>query len=202
MIRSRKPESKAGGNIIECYFINTVWRLYPWTDCQSARLDHERHILGAGQNRDSEYWSGNYYFTIVIYLLLMPFTIKQQKFSKLSAKMNPELQAIQKRYEGKKDNDSMMAMQQETKRLFMQKYGVSPHRQLCADADSDADPVCSVSCVYERTGLCKPGKGSIFPDGGKACQHSRQCRIFKQLRELLQCCNVCKAVYQRGIYIR
>ncbi|MDE5597502.1 MAG: stage III sporulation protein J, partial [Lachnospiraceae bacterium] len=32
-------------------------------------------------------------FTIVIYLLLMPLTIKQQKFSKLSAKMNPELQA-------------------------------------------------------------------------------------------------------------
>ena len=33
-------------------------------------------------------------FTIVIYLLLMPLTNKQQKFSKLSAKMNPELQAI------------------------------------------------------------------------------------------------------------
>ena len=33
-------------------------------------------------------------FTIVIYLLLLPLTIKQQKFSKLSAKMNPELQAI------------------------------------------------------------------------------------------------------------
>ena len=64
-------------------------------------------------------------FTIVIYLLLMPFTIKQQKFSKLSAKMNPELQAIQKRYEGKKDNDSMMAMQQETKAVYA-KYGVSP----------------------------------------------------------------------------
>ena len=63
-------------------------------------------------------------FTIVIYLLLMPFTIKQQKFSKLSAKMNPELQAIQKRYEGKKDNDSMMAMQQETQAVY-EKYGVS-----------------------------------------------------------------------------
>ena len=37
-------------------------------------------------------------FTIVIYLLMMPLTIKQQKFSKLSAKMNPELQAIQKKY--------------------------------------------------------------------------------------------------------
>ena len=36
-------------------------------------------------------------FTIVIYLLLMPLTIKQQKFSKLSAKMNPELQAIQEK---------------------------------------------------------------------------------------------------------
>ena len=37
-------------------------------------------------------------FTIVIYLLLMPLTIKQQKFSKLQVKMNPELQAIQKKY--------------------------------------------------------------------------------------------------------
>ena len=46
-------------------------------------------------------------FTIVIYALLTPLTIKQQKFSKLSAKMNPELQAIQRRYQGKKDNDSM-----------------------------------------------------------------------------------------------
>ena len=41
-------------------------------------------------------------FTIVIYLLLMPLTIKQQKFSKLSAKMNPEIQAIQAKYKGKK----------------------------------------------------------------------------------------------------
>ncbi|MCM1124737.1 MAG: YidC/Oxa1 family membrane protein insertase, partial [Eubacterium sp.] len=64
-------------------------------------------------------------FTIVIYLLLMPLTIKQQKFSKLSAKMNPELQAIQKKYQGKQDNDSMMAMNMETKAVYA-KYGVSP----------------------------------------------------------------------------
>ncbi|MDO5392747.1 MAG: YidC/Oxa1 family membrane protein insertase [Eubacteriales bacterium] len=64
-------------------------------------------------------------FTIVIYLLLMPLTIKQQKFSKLSAKMNPELQAINKKYNGRKDNDSMLAMQQETKAVYA-KYGVSP----------------------------------------------------------------------------
>ncbi len=64
-------------------------------------------------------------FTIVIYLLLMPLTIKQQKFSKLSAKMNPELQAIQVKYKNKKDNDSMMAMNAETQAVYA-KYGVSP----------------------------------------------------------------------------
>ena len=64
-------------------------------------------------------------FTIVIYLLLMPLTIKQQKFSKLSAKMNPELQAIQAKYKNKKDNESMMAMSAEQKAVYA-KYGVSP----------------------------------------------------------------------------
>ncbi len=64
-------------------------------------------------------------FTIVMYLLMMPLTIKQQKFSKLSAKMNPELQAVQAKYKNKKDNDSMMAMQAETQAVYA-KYGVSP----------------------------------------------------------------------------
>ena len=64
-------------------------------------------------------------FTIIIYLLMMPLTIKQQKFSKLSAKMNPELQAIQAKYKDKKDNDSMMAMNAETQAVYA-KYGVSP----------------------------------------------------------------------------
>lgn len=64
-------------------------------------------------------------FTIVIYLLLMPLTIKQQKFSKLSAKMNPEIAAIQKKYKGKQDNESIVAMNAETKQVYA-KYGVSP----------------------------------------------------------------------------
>lgn len=64
-------------------------------------------------------------FTIVIYLLMMPLTIKQQKFSKLSAKMNPEIQAIEAKYKGKTDNDSMMAKNQETQAVYA-KYGVSP----------------------------------------------------------------------------
>lgn len=64
-------------------------------------------------------------FTIVIYLLLTPLTIKQQRFSKLSAKMNPEIQAIQAKYKGKNDNESMIAMNEETKAVYA-KYGVSP----------------------------------------------------------------------------
>lgn len=63
-------------------------------------------------------------FTLIIYLCLLPLTIKQQKFSKLSAKMNPELQAIAKKYQGKRDNDSMMKMNEETKAVY-EKYGVS-----------------------------------------------------------------------------
>ena len=64
-------------------------------------------------------------FTIVIYLLLLPLTIKQQKFSKLQAKMNPELEAIRKKYKDKKDQESQMAMNQETQAVYA-KYGVSP----------------------------------------------------------------------------
>ncbi|SFC85166.1 YidC/Oxa1 family membrane protein insertase [Butyrivibrio sp. YAB3001] len=63
-------------------------------------------------------------FTTVINLCLLPLTYKQQKFSKLQAKMSPELKAIQEKYKGKKDNDSMLAMQAETKELYA-KYGVS-----------------------------------------------------------------------------
>ena len=64
-------------------------------------------------------------FTIVIYTCMLPLTYKQQKFSKMSAKMNPEIKAIQKKYDGKKDQASMMAMQDETKEVYA-KYGVSP----------------------------------------------------------------------------
>ncbi len=63
--------------------------------------------------------------TLVVYLCMMPLTYKQQKFSKLSAKMNPELQAVQAKYKGKKDQDSMMKMNEETKAIY-EKYGVSP----------------------------------------------------------------------------
>ncbi len=63
-------------------------------------------------------------FTIVMKLLMLPLTLKQQKSSKLMAVMQPELQAIQKKYKGKNDNDSMMRMNVETKAVY-EKYGTS-----------------------------------------------------------------------------
>ena len=63
-------------------------------------------------------------FTIVMKLLMLPLTLKQQKSSKLMAVMQPELQAIQKKYKGKNDNDSMMRMNVETKAVY-DKYGTS-----------------------------------------------------------------------------
>lgn len=64
-------------------------------------------------------------FTVIVNLLMLPLTIKQQRMSKFSAKINPELQVIRKKYEGKQDQESMMAMNTETNRLYA-KYGVSP----------------------------------------------------------------------------
>lgn len=64
-------------------------------------------------------------FSIIIYLLMTPLQIKQQKFSKLSAVMQPELQKIQSKYKGKNDQVSVQKMNEETQAVY-QKYGVSP----------------------------------------------------------------------------
>ena len=64
-------------------------------------------------------------FTIIIYTLMIPLTVKQQKWSKMSAVMNPEIQKIQKKYANKKDQASMLKQQEELQIVY-EKYGVSP----------------------------------------------------------------------------
>lgn len=64
-------------------------------------------------------------FTFIIYMAMIPLTYKQQKFSKLSQKMQPELKEIQKKYQGKKDQASIMKMNEENQAIY-DKYGVSP----------------------------------------------------------------------------
>lgn len=64
-------------------------------------------------------------FTIIIYMALMPLTIRQQRFSKLQQVMQPEMNAIQKKYKNRKDQDSVMKMNEEQQAVY-KKYGVSP----------------------------------------------------------------------------
>jgi len=64
-------------------------------------------------------------FTLIIYAFMTPLQIRQQKFAKMNAVMSPELQKIQKKYRGKKDQASQMKMQEETMAIY-EKYGVSP----------------------------------------------------------------------------
>ncbi len=65
-------------------------------------------------------------FTVVIYLLMTPLTIQQQRFSRLSSRMNPEIQAIQKKYKGKNQDQAAMARMNEETQAVYTKYGVNP----------------------------------------------------------------------------
>ena len=64
-------------------------------------------------------------FTFIVYLIMFPLNAKQQKSARLMSKINPEILAIQEKYKGKKDNESMMRQQAETQEIC-NKYGVSP----------------------------------------------------------------------------
>ena len=62
--------------------------------------------------------------TILIYMAMLPLTVRQQKFAKLQRKMQPEIKKIQNKYQGRKDEASMAAQQEEIKQVY-EKYGVS-----------------------------------------------------------------------------
>ena len=63
-------------------------------------------------------------YTIIVYTLMLPLTIKQQRSSKLMALINPEVQAVQKKYKNKRDQASMMKQQEEIQQIY-DKYGTS-----------------------------------------------------------------------------
>ena len=63
-------------------------------------------------------------FTIVMKTLMIPLTIKQQRTTKLMSVMNPEIQAIQKKYKGKTDQESMQRQNVEIQAVY-EKYGTS-----------------------------------------------------------------------------
>ena len=63
-------------------------------------------------------------YTILVYTCMMPLTIKQQRTSKMTSVMNPEIQAIQKKYRNKRDQASMLKQQEEMQQVY-DKYGTS-----------------------------------------------------------------------------
>ncbi|MBR0381195.1 MAG: membrane protein insertase YidC [Eubacterium sp.] len=64
-------------------------------------------------------------FTIIVRLFMLPLTIKQQKFTKLSQAMQPEINKIQKKYKNRKDQASLQKQNQEIQEVY-EKYGTSP----------------------------------------------------------------------------
>ncbi len=62
---------------------------------------------------------------LAIRLILLPFTIKSNNQTQNMKKAQPELAKIEKKYQNKTDNESLMAKSQETM-LVYQKYKVNP----------------------------------------------------------------------------
>lgn len=57
--------------------------------------------------------------------MMLPFTIKQQKFSRISRIMTPKIQKLQKKYKGKMEQESIMKQQQEIQEIYKE-YGINP----------------------------------------------------------------------------
>lgn len=63
-------------------------------------------------------------FTIVVKLILLPMNVHTSKTSKINTLIQPEIKKIQKKYENRKDEASMMKQQQELQAVY-DKYGTS-----------------------------------------------------------------------------
>lgn len=63
-------------------------------------------------------------FTIVVKVILLPMNIHTSKTSKINNMIQPEIKKIQKKYQGKTDQVSMMKQQEELQELY-DKYGTS-----------------------------------------------------------------------------
>lgn len=63
-------------------------------------------------------------YTIIVYTLMLPMTIKQQRGAKMNGIIQPEVQAIQKKYRNKRDQASMLKQNEEIQQVY-DKYGTS-----------------------------------------------------------------------------
>lgn len=63
-------------------------------------------------------------FTLLIRLCLLPLMIKQNKAGKVTSYIQPEINKVAKKYKGKRDQESLMAQQRETREI-QEKYGAN-----------------------------------------------------------------------------
>lgn len=66
-----------------------------------------------------------FFFALILEVLLLYFSIRQQKDSIKRAKLSPKERAIRKKYAGRNDQKSMQAMNQEIQQMY-QEAGASP----------------------------------------------------------------------------
>lgn len=90
-------------------------------------------------------------FTIVMKTLMIPLTIKQQKTTKLMSVMNPEIQAIQKKYKGK-SGSGIHAASECGDSGCLREVRHKHDRRMPSAPDPDADPSCTVPCHLQYSG--------------------------------------------------
>ena len=73
----------------------------------------------------NNYVVGLFWFAIIVEILLIFFSIKQQKNSIKQAKLSPKERAIRNKYKGRNDQPSMQKMQEEIQKLY-QEEGFNP----------------------------------------------------------------------------
>ena len=74
---------------------------------------------------NNNYLFALFLFAIIIEVVLLPFSIKQQKNSIKQASLRPKEMAIRKKYAGRDDNPTKQKMTQEIQDLY-QKEGYNP----------------------------------------------------------------------------
>lgn len=65
-------------------------------------------------------------YTLIVYMVMLPIQIRTQKQSKMQAYMQPEITKVQRKYQGRRDQESMTRMNEEMQNVYA-KYGFSPY---------------------------------------------------------------------------
>lgn len=109
-------------------------------------------------------------FTVLIRALMIPFTLKQQRFSKLSSVMQPEIKAIQDKYRNKNDQESMVKMNREITNVY-QKYGTSPTGGCLSSLITLPIMLALYNIIYDIPSYI-PTIGAIYNDIAEAISNS------------------------------